>query len=581
MEDVATEYYRELLRRNLLQSDPLSYRNGGFTMHDLLRALAQFIAQGEYFSGEVATLARTSLASQEMKLRHLSISGDFLEISPEIVKEHTSVRTLIILGIPTNTLPEDLFQKLKCLRLLDLSKTNLMVVPESASSLVHLRYLDFSGSMISRLPETIGNLSNLQYLILQACEQLSELPKSIANLYKLRSIDLAGTRVIGIPAGIRQLIYLNRVINFVTNDQRIDGARKCYSSLEDLKPLINLRTITIVNLERAARAQGSILKDKIHIYHLKLSCSSEGWPYQQEDIARIQDVFEERLFPPSSVENFTIEGYFGMEFPTWMKNRDLFLNLTRLDILKCRNCSQLPLLGQLPLLDHLEIHGAWSIKHIGPEFMGSAGREAAFPKLKSLILEDMPEWEEWTWEAKDDARVMPVLESLWIERCPRLKSLPQGLVHHATNLSYIWIEESHSLTVIEGFKSVQKAYLARNNGFERLTDFPSVQVLEIEDCPALLHHVGVLPSLQMLIWRDSSMRFLPEWMLPHPVDPIFPNLQRMSITVGDVLTLKRCLINGPDSAKIQHIPNVYMEVMDRPDFISFTKEPFRFLYKSS
>ncbi|KAJ0973963.1 hypothetical protein J5N97_015928 [Dioscorea zingiberensis] len=266
-----------------------------------------------------------------------------------------------------------------------------------------------------------------------------------------------------------------------------------------------------------------------------------------------------------------------MEFPTWMKNRDLFLNLTRVDILKCRNCSQLPPLGQLPLLDYLFIEGAWSIKHIGPEFMGS-GREEAFPKLRKLILEDMPEWEEWTCEAKDGARVMmPILESLVIKRCPRLKSLSQGLLRHATNLTTLWIKESHSLTVIEGFKTVQYAFLIRNNGVERVSDLPAVRTMVIRDCPALLHHVGVLPSLQNLEWGDSSMRFLPDWMLStHPV-PIFPTLQKMSIFVGDVPTLRRCLIDGPYWPKIQHIPNVFIGVMNnRPEFISYTKEPFSF-----
>ncbi|KAJ0974039.1 hypothetical protein J5N97_016004 [Dioscorea zingiberensis] len=98
----------------------------------------------------------------------------------------------------------------------------------------------------------------------------------------------------------------------------------------------------------------------------------------------------------------------------------------------------------------------------------------------------------------------------------------------------------------------------------------------MEDCPALLHHVGVLPSLQNLEWCDSSMMFLPDLMLPYSLTAIFPTLQRIFIVVGDVLTLRRFLINGPDWPKIQHIPNVSIEVMDRPEFISYTKEPFSF-----
>ncbi|KAJ0973927.1 hypothetical protein J5N97_015892 [Dioscorea zingiberensis] len=76
-----------------------------------------------------------------MKLRHLSIFIGMTDtLWPEIMKGQRSVRTLLFFGILTMTrLPEDLFQNLKCLRVLDFSNSFLDDVPESISSLVHLR----------------------------------------------------------------------------------------------------------------------------------------------------------------------------------------------------------------------------------------------------------------------------------------------------------------------------------------------------------------------------------------------------------------------------------------------------------
>ncbi|KAM0950017.1 putative leucine-rich repeat domain superfamily [Dioscorea sansibarensis] len=188
----------------------------------------------------------------------------------------------------------------------------------------------------------------------------------------------------------------------------------------------------------------------------------------------------------------------------------------------------------------------------------------------------MPEWEEWIWEARDGARVMPILESLEISKCPQLKSLPKGLIHHATSLTSLCISEAHSLTVIEGFKSAKSVLLIGNNGLVRVSDLPSVHAMKIDGCPALLQDVGVLPSLETLEWGDSMMNHLPEWMLPQPISN-FPMLQKMHLIVSDVPTLQRCLVNGPDWRKIQQFPNVLITVNHRQDYITYTKEPFGFV----
>lgn len=50
MEDVAEEYYWELVSRNLLQLDPSFINRSVFCMHDHLRALAAYLMKDEGLS---------------------------------------------------------------------------------------------------------------------------------------------------------------------------------------------------------------------------------------------------------------------------------------------------------------------------------------------------------------------------------------------------------------------------------------------------------------------------------------------------------------------------------------------------
>lgn len=578
VEEVARKYYRELLRRNLLQPVPYTYEKAECQVHDLLRSLGLYLAQDEHFFGNVKALTRSLSAPPMKRLHHIAIWDESLTAIPKSVKKQTSTRTLILAkNFLMNELPEDLFHKLRTLRVLNFRETGLTTMPKSLGNLLHLRCLSLSFVPIEELPESIGGLSNLQYLLLWSCEKLSRLPRSITRLYKLRCLTVSGTPLVGMPSGIGKLVHLNRIVGFVTNDKSNDpNGELC--SLEEIRSFSQLRGISIVNLEKAAIAPrgeiGSFLKDKKHLHHLDLQCSNEGQRFTEEDVARIEEVFEEQLSPPCSLQRLIINGYFGSKFPTWMmQDRVIFLNLRILMLLRCTACVQLPPLGQLPQLDHLEIADAESIGCIDLDLMGTGN--ILFPKLNKLFLLHMPKWTEWRWVARDNVKVMPRLDMLYISDCPHLKALPEGLTHHATALTALEIREAHSLTVVERFKSVKILKLHFNNKLTRVSGFPTVHTMDIKDCDALVHDVGVFPSLQILEWGSKYVSHLPEWLLPKDV-PIFPALRKFVGTVKDVETLGRCLVDGPDWPKIEHISNVSIGVIHQLKFISYIKEPFDF-----
>ncbi|XVF82120.1 hypothetical protein PTKIN_Ptkin16aG0019300 [Pterospermum kingtungense] len=92
------------------------------------------------------------------------------------------------------------------------------------------------------------------------------------------------------------------------------------------------------------------------------------------------------------------------------------------------NCSSLPPLGQLPLLEHLRIERMGGVRSIGSEFYGlDFPFRKPFQSLKTLKFEAMSQWELWT-TVEVEGEEFPCLQELYIINCPKLKGdLPKSL----------------------------------------------------------------------------------------------------------------------------------------------------------
>ncbi|XVF30647.1 hypothetical protein REPUB_Repub16aG0076300 [Reevesia pubescens] len=139
-----------------------------------------------------------------------------------------------------------MFHSLKYIRVLDLSSSLLLELSSSIEELKLLRYLDLSRTEIKMLPNSICNLCNLQTLKLLRCLWVFELPKDLGNLVNLRYLELDEMfwfKCKILPPRMGNLTSLRNLHAF-----RVSGASG--HGIEELKDMAHLTgTLHISNLE--------------------------------------------------------------------------------------------------------------------------------------------------------------------------------------------------------------------------------------------------------------------------------------------------------------------------------------------
>ncbi|OAY85687.1 putative disease resistance protein RGA3 [Ananas comosus] len=607
MEELAEQYYFELIRRSLLQPDPFYVDQERCTIHDLLRSLAQYLSQGESYYGDPQSLDTTAIS----KLCRLSIAqrGEIVTI-PGPETEGLRLKTLLLTASPPR-IEHNLFSRFPRLQVLLLNGKGIKCIPDSVGNLRHLRLLDLNHTSISKLPDSFGFLTNLQILNLQYCKFLDTLPRSITRLCNLRRLGLCGTPLRRVPEGIGRLQLLNDLQGFIINADDSCNTEQNSWDLEELESLGQLRWLRLHILEgkrnansmqpiddtidqvRTAAPPGNrafVLANKAFLKKLAVSCTlqtgrAKAPLYTEEEISKVEDTLE-KLQPPRCLEALLISNFCGQRLPSWIQSSSLgtyLPYLTYVSFIGLPLCSQLPPLGQLPHLRYLEFKNALAIVTIGPELLGSGvcdGVHTAtvFPKLEFLFITDMPNWEEWSLVGSETGnllscslRVMPRLEVLHVIGCPKLRALPKGL-QQLRALRILRATMAHSLSVIEDFLFITELEIEMNNGMEKVSNLPALRKLTVWNTPAL-KCVDSLVALQYLELQDYSMESLPEWLLRlvqqrvHLRDNVLQLVMRCSIAL-----IQRCLKGGPDWPIIECFSRVSAYTEDRSAYLEYTKQ---------
>ncbi|XP_052112820.1 putative disease resistance protein At3g14460 isoform X2 [Arachis duranensis] len=422
LENIGCAYFEELVARSFFQ---LSSKGAGlFVMHDLMHDLASFFAEKFYF--RVRELGDPQKICS--KTRHLSymVNPDDSRFG-EAYKGAIHMRTFLNVcrGPLSITLESDsllLQLQMRYLRVLSFKRFSIESLPDSIDKLIHLHYLDLSYTSILTLSESLCKLYNLQTLKLSYCKKLEMLPSRMQDLVNLRHLDTRGSNSLKeMPKGMSKLKHLNFLSGYIVGEQVENGIREL-GALDNLHGKLCISKLQ--NVKDSDEALEAKMDSKEHISILELKWRREG---DTVDVETARDILEE-LQPHRNLKELSIDGYRGEIFPDWL-GLSCYSNLTDLSMYRCKNCRQLPSLGQLPSLKDLRIFEFDGLERIGGEFYNNAESShqgTPFRSLQTLEFAHMPRWREW--HIPDDFDGFPKLKSLSIVNCPVLSGdLPAHL----------------------------------------------------------------------------------------------------------------------------------------------------------
>ncbi|URE29685.1 Disease resistance protein [Musa troglodytarum] len=607
MEEIAEDYYEDLIWRNLLQVDPTFVDGSRCTMHDLLRSLAESLIQGEgVYASDLLSVNPTNPLN---KLRRLSTSniGERVELPSRIIKEKC-LRSLLIFDSPrARIIGDDLFKNLRNLRVLLLNDTSIESLPKSIGELSHLRHLDLDRTKIREIPESVGGLRNLQTLSVSGCKSMTELPKTITKLYNLQCLRLQDTPLTSLPKGMGSLTNLSELDMFIVSD---DG------ELKELQPLAKLRSLSIYRLDRATTTGESVLANKSFLRQLHLFCMSPDRAQRTVEQSKRARSICRGLCPPPSLQYLSIKFFPGICFPRWMIVPSLdtaFPWLSYLSIHDLPSCSELPPLGLLPELKFLSINGANAIITIGAEFLSdrrSLQGFRAFPKLEVMQFFNMPNWTKWSTSVTSVQKKATLYHNQMLpygfatisrplpysRPDPRQRRSELDLIG-SQDIHFTNSDLSHHQNPVRLLTSESAADDSRRSSHLKL--LPNLKELWLVDCPKLgALPGGLCPTNLKLLYKERTHSFVeiknldfltdnltlkhnhslrPECLPPWLSDLVEQQQSFRKLELQCSLPLlKRCLKGEVNWEIIRQIPEVRIRAIDANEFIWYNKDPYMY-----
>ncbi|KAI3470299.1 hypothetical protein Pfo_026962 [Paulownia fortunei] len=537
METVGNKFLNILLQNSLLQVVERD-RYGNITycnMHDLVHDLACSVLNSK------GICVNDDILDDIYQLRYIGRESIRDESCPIPKEQARCLRTLFFVGKASDIM----FSDFKCLHVLILMGRDVKELPSLIKELIHLRYLDISYTKIECLPDSIGELYHLQTLRAAAEYEseyyMTKLPNTLKYLISLKHLHIPN---IELPPEMGRLTSLQTLPYFQVGHEKGRGIVEL-GNLKNLKGKLEIHNLEKVHDKEEAKSAG--LFQKPNIFKLKFV-----WNQSREGETHDQNVLE-GLQPHPNLKSLEIYGFKGRSFPLWtlrMVVRDNLEgcwvelnNLMEIRLTRCRECEEIPMLGQLPHLKSLYLCGLTGVRSIGSSFYGidncstssSNNNEVCketiivFRALERLELSDLSNLTEWleaelpsTAETQlCEVVVFPCLEYMKLDKCRQLMSAPS----HFPCLKELEISEMDSgipLANICGIKliSLTKLRIERLDGLVCLPDglFYNnhyLSQLEIRDCPNLTH---LLPCLrgnkaslrELLISNCSNLRELPD-----------------------------------------------------------------------
>ncbi|XP_022739896.1 putative disease resistance protein At1g50180 [Durio zibethinus] len=413
-EGVAEKCLNELIDRCMIQVGRLSLlgRVKTVRIHDLLRDLA--ISQGReenfleiHHGNKAESSESTSIRSRRHAIHSRYDQYAFLKhFAPHL-------RSLLFFNREYNV---DVARKRKIIGFRFEKKLNVIY-----KNFKLLRVLDLEGVRVVSLPDTIGSLIQLRYLGLRKTNLEEELPLSIGNLQNLITLDLRYSCFLKrIPNVIWKMVHLRHLLLYTPFDSPDSWHLR-------MDTLCNLQSLPYI--EAGSWIDDGGLANMTNLRQLGIDgLSREQVTSVISTIERLQDLqslslllIELETFPTltglSNCEHLQKLCFYGkmeklpdpQEFPYNLIKLTLYNSQLQRDAIT--KLERLPNLEMLVLGD-----GSYNWRDM-------TFSSESFPKLEILRLHLLKELEEWIVEE----RAMPKLKHLVINRCEKLKKIPDRL----------------------------------------------------------------------------------------------------------------------------------------------------------
>jgi len=569
LEDIGREYFMHLLWRSFFQ-DIQRDEYGDIKrckMHDLIHDLAQLVA------GDECIISNPDVDNVVERTRHVAFYSLNLlrDIPTPLLKAHRMRTLLSVYSRSHSRVYDALISSFKCLRALNLSKTDIKKVPDFIGKLKHLRYLDLSRNDIELLPASITKLQNLQTLRLEYCSGLKELPEDITNLINLRHLVLKDCESLThMPHGLGKLTSLQTLTQY-TLGKKGSFFSKRKGGLADLESLDELRgELHIIGLNHLRssplEAKAAILERKQYLRKLRLDFDD----YDSDKAIENDEQLWQNLKPHLNLKELRIEGYAGVRFFGWVSSLS---NLVSITLICCPWCQHIPPLDRFPFLKRLAL-----VELSALEYISNDASEVSSLSLESLFLIDMPNLRGW-WRMREAVIAeqephhhlplfpsLPCISALRIQFCPRMslfsvaapgsQTIPSSsspfldlsklkvlFLEELEELEYLpedWLQNLTSLSTLH-ISCCPKLRISLSPLFQHLTALEDLKIaqcrelisfedeegtqwlgpttlcfLSIEDVPNLaslpreLRHVTTL--LELKITDCPALTSLPEWI---------------------------------------------------------------------
>ncbi|XP_062005705.1 putative disease resistance RPP13-like protein 1 [Rosa rugosa] len=358
IEDIGRDYFHELFASSFFEISENGSGERVYKMHDFIHYLARLVSTNLCFRSEENILWPISRTVRHWSLPHQNVRKE----TWEEFQRYDKLRTFILLSeTPSNLVevPVKFFEKMRCLRVLNLSNSGISSLSDDFAKLIHLRYLNLSGNAFKKLPESIANIHGLDTLKLNDCPQLLELPENLMKLIKLRHFSFERCpKITSMPKDVGRLTSLQTVDVFIAG--RTTGYR-----IEELKNMKFLGAVGIKkleNVENRRSAMAAELENKQYLNKLELLWT-EG-----DRGANIEREVLGGLKPHDGLKKLKVKGYCGKEFPEWIGGpAPSVCKLVSLCIHSCSKLDTLPSFDRLTLLKVLEIGNCPDLRSLPAE----------------------------------------------------------------------------------------------------------------------------------------------------------------------------------------------------------------------